>query len=109
MQTTQVLQPVYSAYGNDVNLAELVEIFVRDLPSRVDTLRSHCVEEDWESLARVAHQLNECACSYGFAHLGTLAARLEHTCREAQAEMRVEQALEDLAEYSERVRPGAPE
>ena len=38
MQMSQTLQSVYSVYGDDPNLAELVEIFVSELPRRVETL-----------------------------------------------------------------------
>jgi len=107
MQSVQSIQPVYSAYGDDPNLAELVEIFTHGLPQRLETLRSHGEVADWESVARVAHQLNECGSTYGFAQLSTLAARLEHCCTEEFCPGEILKALDRFDEYCERVRSGS--
>jgi len=108
MQSTQTLLPLYSIYGDDPNLSELVRIFVGSLPQRVETLQSHAEEEDWESMARVAHQLNSLASTYGFAQLSALAAKLEFTCREQFPASEILRAFENFAELSERVRAGSP-
>ena len=107
MQSVQSIQPVYSVYGDDPNLCELVAIFAHELPQRLDTLRSHAEVADWESVARVAHQLNELGSNYGFAKLSTLAARLEHCCREQLTIGEILNALNRLAEHCECVRPGS--
>lgn len=109
MPMSQTLQPVFSVYGDDPNLAELVEIFVSELPCRVETLRSHAEVEDWESLARVAHQLNGNSSSYGFPQLSTLAARIEFACRNRYSSGEILASLENFIEQCEQVRAGAPE
>jgi histidine phosphotransfer protein HptB len=106
MQSIHSLQPIYSVYGDDPNLAELVSIFANELPQRLETLRSHAEVADWESVARVAHQLNELSSNYGFAKLSTLAARLEITCLEDRSTGEILRALDRFAEHCERVRPG---
>lgn len=106
MQSIQTLQPVYSIYGDDPNLADLVNIFVNELPQRLETLLSHAEVADWESIARVAHQLNELGSNYGFAKLSTLAARLELCCVEDRNSAEIFKALERFSEHCERVRPG---
>jgi HPt (histidine-containing phosphotransfer) domain-containing protein len=106
MQSIQSFQPVYSVYGDDPNLAELVAIFAHELPQRLETLRSHAEVADWESVARVAHQLNELASNYGFAKLSALAARLELCCEEEASPGETLKALDRFAEYCDRVRPG---
>lgn len=108
MQSTQTLQPLYSVYGDDPSLGELVRIFVKGLPQRVETLQSHADEEDWESMARVARQLNSLASTYGFAQLSALAARLEVTCREQYPASEVLRAFENFARLSKRIRAGSP-
>ena len=107
MQSVQSFQPVYSVYGDDPHLGELVSIFVHELPRRVGTLRSHAEVEDWESVARVAHQLNELGSNYGFAKLSTLAARLEHCCNGEPRIGEILKALDRLGEHCEHVRPGS--
>jgi hypothetical protein len=91
MQSVQSIQPVYSAYGSDPNLAELVSIFVHELPQRLETLRSHSEVADWESISRVAHQLNELCCC------------------ETSSPGEILKALDRFAEHCERVRPGSAE
>lgn len=107
MPSVQPFHPVYSTYGDDPNMRELVAIFVNELPHRLDTLRAHAEVADWESAARVAHQLNEWGSNYGFAQLSALAARLERYCHQQRAPGEIHKALDRLAEYCERVRPGA--
>ena len=107
MQSIQSIQPVYSVYGNDPNLAELVSIFTHELPQRLETLRAHAEVADWESVARVAHQLNELGSNYGFAKLSTLAARLEYCCSEDLSTGEILKALDRFAEHCDRVRPGS--
>lgn len=109
MQSVQSIQPVYSAYGSDPNLAELVSIFVHELPQRLETLQSHGEVADWESVARVAHQLNELGSNLGFAKLSALAAKLELCCCETSSPGEILKALDRFAEYCERVRPGSAE
>ncbi len=106
MPSLQSIQPVYSVYGDDPNLAELVAIFAHELPHRLETLRSHAEVADWESVARVAHQLNELGSNYGFAKLSTLAARLKYCCTEELSPGEILKALDRFAEYCDRVRPG---
>ncbi len=106
MQSIATLKPVYSVYGGDPIMADLIQIFVKSLPQRLETLKSHAEVEDWESVARVAHQLNSRASTYGFAQLSTLAARLEITCGDFPVEDEVLAALENFADYCERVRSG---
>jgi HPt (histidine-containing phosphotransfer) domain-containing protein len=109
MQSVQSLQPVYSIYGSDPDLSELVAIFAHELPRRLETLRSHAEVADWESVARVAHQLNELGSNYGFAKLSTLAARLEHCCTADHSAGETLKALDRLGEHCECVRPGSAE
>lgn len=107
MQVSQTLQPIYSVFGDNPNLAELVEIFVSELPQRVETLQSHAEVEDWESLSRVAHQLNGNASSYGFPQLSTLAARIEYACRGMNSSDQILRSLDNFVEQCELVRAGA--
>lgn len=107
MQSIRSFQPVYSVYGSDPNLAELVRIFANELPQRLETLRSHAEVADWESVARVAHQLNEQGSNYGFAKLSTLAARVEYCCNEEFSPGEILKALDRLAEHCGLVRPGS--
>ena len=102
-------QPVYSVFGDDPDLGELVEMFVGELPNRVSTLQTHAQDQDWESLRRVAHQLKGSGGSYGFDEISTYAARLEASCKQISKEQQILATLEELVGLCSRVRAGCVE
>jgi HPt (histidine-containing phosphotransfer) domain-containing protein len=97
---------VYSEFGTDPDLAELVEIFVEGMPQRIATLNEQLAGSQWEALSRTAHQLKGSAGSYGFGQVTPLAARLEVEARQAQAPDRIRDAAERLIDLCSRLRPG---
>ncbi|MGD9649049.1 MAG: Hpt domain-containing protein [Pirellulales bacterium] len=100
--------PIYSTLANDRELADLVELFVDELPRRVAFLRSLFAAGDRDELERMAHQLKGAAGSYGFEAITPAAARVEQTvaCGEPFAE--IAEALEELIALCEAARAGAP-
>jgi len=103
MQTEQL---IYSEYGDDPDLGELVEMFVEELPNRVSTLQTHAQDQDWESLRRVAHQMKGSGGSYGFGDISTYAARLEASCKQESKEQQILETLEELISLCSRIRAG---
>ena len=61
--------PLYSQFAEDPDLAELVDVFVEEMPRRVATLLDRLEQADWDSLGRAAHQLKGAAGSYGFGEI----------------------------------------
>jgi HPt (histidine-containing phosphotransfer) domain-containing protein len=98
--------PIRSALADDLDLAPLVEMFVDEMPQRVETLRGFKAAEDWQGVARVAHQLKGAAGSYGFHELTPYAARLEAAVRHEQASDRAAALLEALVDACGRVCAG---
>ncbi len=91
-------------------LSELVEVFHRDTPVRLDRLRNALQEGDASTLRQVAHTLKGTASGVGATEATAVCARLEAVARngdmeaagalvaEAEAELgRVGRALESLA------------
>jgi len=109
MSTTQSAQYVYSTFGEDPDLVELVEMFVDGLPARIAELKDLAASNDLESLRRAAHQLRGAGGSYGFSRVSCAAGRLEDACAENQSESEIAAALEAMIELCDRVRAGAPE
>jgi len=109
MSTTQEFTDIYSTYGGDPDLGELVEMFVDEMPDRVAALERAFGDGDLETLRRTAHQLKGAAGSYGFGQLTPWAAALEEAIRESQPEDAIEQALADLVALCGRVRAGEPQ
>lgn len=72
---------IYSVYGDDEDLAEMVEIFVGEIPHRVQTLSDALLGGRLEDLRRTAHQLKGAGGSYGFGLLSEVSAKLEMALR----------------------------
>jgi HPt (histidine-containing phosphotransfer) domain-containing protein len=78
--------------ADDPDMAELVQMFVADLPQR-----AAAVEQAWsgrrlDDLRRLAHQLRGSSASYGFEVIGDTAGQIEDQIKAMSA-----QPPEDLA------------
>ena len=98
----------YSALGADADFAEIVALFVDEMPGRIRDLQAHFGCANWDELARLAHQLKGAAGSYGFDQVTPFAARLEKTLRNGEPAAAVRAALDELLEACGRVRAGGP-
>lgn len=72
----------FSLDMNDPEDAELVEFFLSELPSRVDTIIAAFSNDDFAELARVAHQLKGAAPGFGFPTIGAQACKLEQEIKQ---------------------------
>lgn len=99
----------YSVLGADADFAEIVGLFVDEMPGRIRDLKAHFGGANWDELARLAHQLKGAAGSYGFDQLTPFAARLETTLRNGEPAAAVRAALDELVEACGRVRAGRPQ
>jgi HPt (histidine-containing phosphotransfer) domain-containing protein len=64
-------------------MAELIEQFVRELSTRVDSVEEAYRTRDIDGLKRLAHQLKRAADGHGFPAVGTAAGAIEHTIKSA--------------------------
>ncbi len=69
--------PLPSEYADDADMAELIELFVAEMPLRVEALCEAFSESSLEALQRLAHQLKGAAPGYGYPSIGAAAADLE--------------------------------
>ncbi len=69
--------PIRSDYANDADMAELVELFVSEMPERVQGLMNSWTEQKLDEVSRCAHQLKGACGGYGFPSLSTAAGELE--------------------------------
>ncbi len=102
-------EPLYSSLGADPDLAEIVGLFVDEMPARVSALQDLLQAADWESLRRTAHQLKGAAGSYGFGPISPAAAVLETALRENAPEDEIRKSVDELVDLCSRARGGAPE
>ncbi len=109
MTQTQIeAEPLHSSLAGDPELAEIVEMFVEEMPSRVSALLDQLDTSDWEGLRRTAHQLKGAAGSYGFAPISPCAARLEDALADGEPEERIRNAVDALTRMCNRARAGTP-
>jgi HPt (histidine-containing phosphotransfer) domain-containing protein len=97
---------LYSDLAADADLADLVDLFVCELPGRLRELETAIGQDDVDLVRQLAHQLRGAGGSYGFPALGPPAGELEQAARRCESIPILVLALEDLAEVSSRVRAG---
>jgi len=102
-------EPLYSTLGADPDLGEIVELFVEEMPGRIEALVEQYNSGDWDSLRRTAHQLKGAAGSYGFTQVTPVAAALEQRLDRREPEETIREALEELVDFCRRLSAGAPE
>lgn len=76
---------IVSDFATDPDMRELVDFFVSALPERIGALRAALAEKRMRDLERLAHQMKGAAGGYGFPALGSAAAALEGTLKEAES------------------------
>jgi PAS domain S-box-containing protein len=99
---------LYSRLAADPDLAELVDMFVEEMPGRMTAIRSQAEARNWAQLGRTAHQLKGSAGSYGFPQITLCAARLEAAAKNAHPEERILAAVEELLTLCRNARSGVP-
>lgn len=106
--STPAKQAHYSTLASDPDLAELVELFVAEMPQRLTQLLTDFEQGNWELLGRTAHQLKGAAGSYGFHQLTPAAAELESAVRSGAAIEQIQASLDHLSGMCRCLRAGLP-
>lgn len=101
-------QMLFSTLAEDPDLAEIVEMFVDEMPERIENILNCYQSEDWEGLRRASHQLKGAAGSYGFAPITPCAGVLEATIKQAKPEDEIRKAVDELVGMCRSVRAGTP-
>lgn len=86
-----------SIYASDPELAELLELFVEELPDRIEAFQDAYRAAQAEVLARLAHQLKGAAPGYGYPTIGEAAGKIEHRLKASQTP-EVEQVAAEVDE-----------
>lgn len=89
--------------GGNVALAELVDLFLADLPERLAAIRAATERADAPALALHAHALRSSAGNFGAEALDRICALLEQAGRDHATEKACA-TLVELADEAERVR-----
>lgn len=107
--TQPVTPPLRSRFAADPEMAELIDLFLAELPEKVGSLRTAVAASEAVAIRRLAHQLKGAAAMYGFPVLGAAAAALETRllglaeADEPRSELeRVQGELDELIELCDR-------
>jgi len=77
---------------------ELKKLFAADLTEKVKLLQVAVRETNWETIARISHQIKGTAKSFGFTEVSVLADELEQSA----AQKMFEKTVEIIREISDR-------
>ncbi|MCA9287476.1 MAG: Hpt domain-containing protein [Phycisphaerales bacterium] len=81
MSSTHPAQLI-SEFVDDADMRELVDLFVSELPQRIEAIRGALGTQRYRDLQRLAHQLKGAAGGYGFPTIGAAAGVLEGTLKQ---------------------------
>jgi CheY-like chemotaxis protein len=99
-------EALISELAGDGDLADLVEIFVAELPGRVQAFEQACAAADLETLTRLAHQLKGSAGGYGYPSITHAAANLEQSARAGKDVEELTEAVREIAALCRRAQAG---
>ena len=68
---------IVSQFASDPDMAELVDIFITELPDRIASMNAAWNARKVPDLTRLAHQLRGASAGYGFPSIGAAAGALE--------------------------------
>jgi HPt (histidine-containing phosphotransfer) domain-containing protein len=78
--------PLRSEFAGDPEMKELIELFLQELPVRIESIRAAMETGDATALKRLAHQLRGASAGYGYPTLGTAAGAVEDRIKALGAE-----------------------
>jgi HPt (histidine-containing phosphotransfer) domain-containing protein len=105
MRIAQDSNPVRSEFADDPDMADIVALFVSELPKRIASMQEALCSGDIPQLRILAHQLKGAAGGYGFPKLGEAAALIDLGIKEGCDENVVRSRLGMLAAFAARIRP----
>ncbi len=69
---------IRSAFWEDEDMRELIDLFVAELGTRIEDLSIAWQRQHTDQIRVVAHQLSGVSAGYGFSSIGEAAQQLEH-------------------------------
>lgn len=73
--------PLRSELSGDPEMADLIGLFLAELPKRVESLTQAWRARELQTVQHLAHQLKGSSAGYGFPAIGTAAAKIEDCIR----------------------------
>jgi len=98
--------PIVSEYASDPDMLELIEMFVTELPTRIDAILDACQKNDLATVATVAHQIKGAGGGYGYPMLTDVAKALEMGAKAAKDAAAVKEQVDALVAMCKGVQAG---
>ncbi|MDR1959274.1 MAG: Hpt domain-containing protein [Planctomycetaceae bacterium] len=108
-ENPQTLAPLYSILSQSPDLREIVQMFVDEMPKRINTILQEFQAKDWDNLLLTTHQLKGSAGSYGFTEISPAAGTVENLLRKQSSETEIYQAIEELIALCRRASAEGPQ
>lgn len=96
-------QCIESTLAGDPEMLELIEMFVDQMPTRVEAMRSAWQARDHVLLSRCAHQLKGASAGYGYETVGEAAGELERALNGDAMDESLHDQVEHLIDLCRRV------
>ena len=93
---------LHSEFADDPEMAELLELFIENLPGRITNLEKAHAARDLPTLHGLAHQLKGVGGGYGFQVITDQAAVLEQLLKEGKEGPEVDEAYHALVHLCRR-------
>jgi CheY-like chemotaxis protein len=98
-----------SKLADDADMVELVEMFIDELPDKLAAIKTALARQDFDDLARVAHQLKGSAGGYGFPAITEVAKEIEYTAKVGRHLETLNAQVKELASLCGRARATVPQ
>lgn len=99
------LPPMVSELAGDTELADILEIFVAELPKRMRSVEEALNTSDYALVGRLAHQLKGSAGGYGFPVISEVAGILEKHAGASADVAAITEQVRRLADLCASARP----
>jgi len=101
-------EALFSEFAGDVDMAEIIDLFVDELPGRMDELRSAIADGATADVKRLAHRLKGAAGGYGFGPITAVAGELELAIGRGEGAAETQEIVGRLLAMCARARPCEP-
>lgn len=102
-------EPLKSIYADDAAVADILPLFIANIPKYLENLTKHIASGDWAMAARVCHDLKGTAGGYGYPDIGAVAKQLEAEVKGARSLDNLERHLSEAKLLCKRAQLALPE